>query len=188
MTSMPTKRTILAHLSADELRANVDYYELQVADRRVKARLADALAASRKARLDEILHGVSRDRLKELCRALDLDDAGRKKVDLVARLLGPTVVSKRVAGDERPPASASAVDTPELRAETLSVAQLEQYLWSAADILRGSIDSSDYKTYIFGLLFLKRLSDRFEEEAEKLIAEGVSETVAWTDPDEVPTE
>ena len=67
---------------------------------------------------------------------------------------------------------------------SLGVDQLERYLWSAADILRGSIDSSDYKNYIFGLLFLKRLSDRFEEEAEKLIAEGVSEKVAWTDPDE----
>ena len=54
---------------------------------------------------------------------------------------------------------------------TLTVDQLEGYLWSAADILRGSIDSSDYKNYIFGLLFLKRLSDRFEEETEKLIAE-----------------
>ena len=66
----------------------------------------------------------------------------------------------------------------------LDVDQLERYLWSAADILRGSIDSSDYKNYIFGLLFLKRLSDRFEEEAEKLIAEGVSDEVAWNDPDE----
>ena len=37
---------------------------------------------------------------------------------------------------------------------------------------------------IFGLLFLKRLSDRFEEEAEKLIAEGLSEREAWTNPDE----
>ena len=64
------------------------------------------------------------------------------------------------------------------------MSQLEQYLWSAADILRGSIDSSDYKTYIFGLLFLKRLSDRFEEEAEKLIADGVPKPVAWNDPDE----
>ena len=72
----------------------------------------------------------------------------------------------------------------DLSAEVLSVAQFEQYLWSAADILRGSIDSSDYKTYIFGLLFLKRLSDRFEEEAEKLIEEGVPAEVAWTDPDE----
>lgn len=48
--------------------------------------------------------------------------------------------------------------------QALSVTQLEQWLWSAADILRGSIDSADYKQYIFGLLFLKRLSDQFEEE------------------------
>ena len=40
---------------------------------------------------------------------------------------------------------------------------LENHLWAAADILRGSIDGGDYKTYIFGLLFLKRLSDRFDE-------------------------
>lgn len=37
--------------------------------------------------------------------------------------------------------------------DRLTVDQLERYLWSAADILRGSIDSSDYKNYIFGLLF-----------------------------------
>ncbi len=61
---------------------------------------------------------------------------------------------------------------------------LNNHLWAAADILRGSIDSSDYKNYIFGFLFLKRLSDRFEEEAESLIAEGEVEDVAWTDPDE----
>jgi len=62
--------------------------------------------------------------------------------------------------------------------------RLNGHLWAAADILRGSIDSSDYKNYIFGFLFLKRLSDRFEEEAENLIAEGEDEDVAWTDPDE----
>ncbi len=68
-------------------------------------------------------------------------------------------------------------------AKTLSVDELEKHLWAAADILRGSIDSSDYKTYIFGLLFLKRLSDRFEEEADKLIADGEPEEAAWRDSD-----
>ena len=191
---MPTKRAVLAELTRAELRANLDHYELAVDDRRVSAQLVDALARSRKARLDEMLLRLSRDRLKELCRVFGLDDAGRKKADLVARLVGPAVassasespnVASRDDGGIPPPAaSRSAAGAPEPPANVLSVAQLEQYLWSAADILRGSIDSSDYKTYIFGLLFLKRLSDRFEEEAEKLIAEGVPEDVAWTDPDE----
>jgi len=39
---------------------------------------------------------------------------------------------------------------------TLTLSQLESHLWRAADILRGSIDSGDYKHYIFGLLFFKR--------------------------------
>ena len=191
---MPTKRAVLAELTRAELRANLDHYELAVDDRRVKAQFVDALARSRKARLDEMLLRLSRDRLKELCRVFGLDDAGRKKADLVARLVGPAVASSAskspnvASGDDGgippPAASRSAAGAPEPPANVLSVAQLEQYLWSAADILRGSIDSSDYKTYIFGLLFLKRLSDRFEEEAEKLIAEGVPEDVAWTDPDE----
>ena len=181
---MPTKRAILSELTADELRANVEYYELEVYDRRVKAELVDVLAASRKARLDEILPDLSRHRLKELCRAFGLDDSGREKADLAARLIGPPVTSKNDVADAPQSAPPPVMDTPDLSADVLSVAQLEQYLWSAADILRGSIDSSDYKTYIFGLLFLKRLSDRFEEEAEKLIEKGESEDVAWSDPDE----
>ena len=181
---MPTERAILTALTRHELRAAVDDYDVRVDDRRVKTQLVDALAGSRRIRLDDLLQGLSRDRLKELCHAFDVDDSGRRKATLVARLVGPPAASKSGGGAEPSAASRPVVTTPVPSADTLSVAQLEQYLWSAADILRGSIDSSDYKTYIFGLLFLKRLSDRFEEEAEKLIAEGVSETVAWTDPDE----
>ena len=62
--------------------------------------------------------------------------------------------------------------------------ELESTLWRAADILRGQIDSADYKNYIFSILFLKRLSDRFDEEVENAVASGVSRAVALTDRDE----
>src|SRR5947199_4386434 len=57
----------------------------------------------------------------------------------------------------------------------LSLETLESWLWSSANILRGSIDSSDFKNYIFGLLFLKRANDVFEEEVHTIIQrEGYS--------------
>jgi len=68
--------------------------------------------------------------------------------------------------------------------EKLNLETLKSHLWESANILRGSIDASDYKNYIFGLLFLKRLSDVFDEEAEKLLKEGKSKKIALEDPDE----
>lgn len=51
----------------------------------------------------------------------------------------------------------------------LDLQTLESWLWDSANILRGSIDSSDFKNYIFGLLFLKRANDVFEEEVQTLM-------------------
>ncbi len=65
----------------------------------------------------------------------------------------------------------------------LTLDQLESHLWRAADILRGAIDAADYKHYIFGLLFFKRLCDVWEEEyEERLTRYGNAELAA--DPDE----
>lgn len=49
---------------------------------------------------------------------------------------------------------------------------LEKYLWGAATALRGTIDSGDYKQYIFPLLFFKRICDVYDEEFEKALALG----------------
>lgn len=65
----------------------------------------------------------------------------------------------------------------------LTQQQLESHLWESANILRGSIDSSDYKNYIFGLLFLKRLNDVFVETAKR-IEEEEGEDYGWYDRDE----
>ena len=55
--------------------------------------------------------------------------------------------------------------------QEISLNQLESHLWESANILRGPVDAADFKTYIFPLLFFKRICDVWDEEYEEIVAD-----------------
>ena len=59
-------------------------------------------------------------------------------------------------------------------AEAKSTASIgfEKQIWDAACVLRGNIDASEYKSVVLGLIFLKYISDRFDEKYKALVEEG----------------
>lgn len=53
----------------------------------------------------------------------------------------------------------------------IPISQLENHLWESANILRGPVDAADFKTYIFPLLFFKRICDVWDEEYQEIAEE-----------------
>jgi type I restriction enzyme M protein len=59
-----------------------------------------------------------------------------------------------------------------MKEQHIALGQLESHLWEAANILRGPVDAADFKTYIFPLLFFKRISDVWDEEYQAVLADA----------------
>ena len=70
-----------------------------------------------------------------------------------------------------------------MQSEKITLSQLEQYLSKAAWILKGQVDASDFKVYIFPLLFFKRISDVYDEEFQIALEESGGDTEYATLPE-----
>ena len=184
---MPTKHGILSELSADDLRYYVDAYELEVADRRVKAQLVDALVKSEEATIEEILGDWYRDDLKALCRTFGIDDSGRRKADLIARLAGSGEEQKgNDSGESKPRRDRDRAHKGKDKGTTPAkdngaTTGHEAELWAMADKLRGNMEPSNYKHVALGLIFLKYISDAFEAKRAELLTEALADA---EDPEE----
>jgi len=154
------------------LREIVKYPESREFSRRKLAKMADVPKSTANRKIDELIDS-------EILNSKSIEGSNTHLISLNEE---NEIIDKLESLFEEEKESPEEVEE-EMKGK-IELDELESYLWEAADILRGSIDSADYKNYIFGLLFLKRLSDRFNEECDKLIEEkDIDEDIAYKDPD-----
>ncbi len=179
----PNKRAALGILTVKRLGGLCDTFELERPGGARKDDLIELLAHSKRASFEALLAELKRDELKEICRAHDLDDTGKEKEPILARILGresapapehqaalPGVPTD--AGRVSPPQADEAKKPRAKKTAADSSANLgfEAKLWLAADKLRNNMDAAEYKHVVLGLIFLKYISDTFDEHHAKLVA------------------
>jgi type I restriction enzyme M protein len=179
LRAMPATLDLLPLLTRDELLLLARRLDIDVDSRAHKHALVGALVGAKPAAVRAALPDLSRERLKELCRKLGLDDSGREKAPIVARLVNGSA-PPALASVSRPPPGVPAPKSapprpspvPPSSSGIVTLAELESHLWEAANILRGSpVDRTDWKSFILPLLFFKRICDVWDEEHDAMVAE-----------------
>jgi hypothetical protein len=144
--------------------------------------------------MEDILGFLKINELRHICMKLNLNPGGTKKKSLIDRILGQEPQKKKavvradtprkkrvekpkVKQQQPPPSKPKIIKEAKRPAMTnknnrnLDTSALEQWLWDAACVIRGPVDAPKFKDFILPLLFLKRLSDVFEDEVGGLAAD-----------------
>ena len=187
---MTLKRTILDVMDHDLLKKAVE--QLGLADD-VDKRRTDAMRAHlsrmRRATPEALIRMLPVAHVRRVCEMRGLDIAGRKQT-LIEAVLADESKPKRRARPTRSAASPSSegatsragtVDAKEPRKQHSpkpnrtprngATTGYETELWAAANALRGNMDAAEYKHVVLGIIFLKYISDAFEERRAQLEAE-----------------
>ena len=201
MSVVMKKRSLLELLTKQTLVKLATHYELPVRANASTTALVEALVAKRSIKLDGILPQLKLPELKDACLFIEQSPKGSKQelIDRlqapastkptlkkstavnkpakaskrrgqINKLNKETNMTKATNDKESKQAVTEETSTAQLGAR-LDLETLESWLWESANIMRGSIDSSDFKNFIFGLLFLKRFNDVFEERIALSMAE-----------------
>ncbi|MGE6763271.1 N-6 DNA methylase [Corallococcus interemptor] len=183
-------RSALEQLSRDRLIRLSDHFKLNVGDRRVAENHISAIIESKSVDFGELLGLLKREELQAICEALGLDRGGREKDVLVQRILNLSETTNEVETAANASVAAQPQAGTSKRARTEKIGGdlgFEATLWQAADKLRNNLDAAEYKHVVLGLIFLKYVSDAFEERRAQLLAEADQGADA-EDPDEYRAE
>jgi len=173
----PTKRTVLEPLLKKRLAQLSRAFGIEASSTWSKGDHVGALVEARAVKLPDLLEQLTIEEQRDVCRAHGVDDGGRAKAELVARLLGsPSAASE--AKPRREPKQIELLTAAPSKEITVrrfgSFSEITSFLWSVADLLRGDYRQSDYGKVVLPMTVLRRLDCVLAPTKAKALAKHVA--------------